>query len=244
MKQLIVVLLAVAFCCCRDEHPADNQTAKAIAVVIDRTDKRILHCEPIPVLQLFDCVNQPDSGAWLQLTGISDQQYNPEITLHLLPGSVTARTGTEDPQARNRYIRSFYDSATQAIRQFYSTFDTTESNTRSEVFTTVARAIRWLGTKPGRDKRILIFSDLLEFSNLANAYSATPERISALVHIFNATGLLPPRLSGYTIYVINVPKNKVESEFFAIQVEVYRHLFEERGATFIVQTTNQLYANE
>jgi hypothetical protein len=243
MKHITLAFVLAALCGCRNEVPYTTAASKAISVAIDRSDPRILRCNAGPLLQLFNCVNQPDSEGWLHITGISDQQYNEDYTIHLLSAAITEQNAVEDVQSRKKYILSFYDSVEHVVQHFYKTFDTTDSNSKSEIFATVCRELEWLREKPAKQKILILLSDILENSELTNSYiTATPKNVSSLVSAFEATGVLPDKLKGYTIFIVNVPKNASEDSKFSVMVTVFRHLFEVRGAKVIVQQNSQNFA--
>jgi hypothetical protein len=240
-NSIICSILALLFGCA-DSSSTETPGYSTLGILIDRTDKQLLRCDPVPVLTLLNCTAQPDSGAWVHLSSITDKKYNEDYTVHLPATQEMSSANMDDPQARRKIIVGFYGHVKTEFADFYRGVDSDRVKNRSEVFTAVARELQWLKERKAARNFLIICSDVMEHSSIENSYlSANQDNIRQLTARFNSLHLLPDTLPGFTVFILHVPKDSKESERYSAQVAVYTSLLESRGAKVIIQTNAQNY---
>lgn len=201
------------------------------SVLIDKTDSLGAPPDANEIVALL----HPEGNKWqnikLRVQTISNVRYNPIVTVEL-PSVIPLFTNPiergNDVSVFIHTIQSQIDSINSLPVGFHS----------SSIYRTVMEEINTLATFEGKQKTVLIYSDLLEHSALCNMYTThnqavlknNPQQIEA---IFENT-VKPGNLKGIQVYFVFRPRTEKENDSFARMVEVYTHILERAGATVSV----------
>lgn len=221
MKKIIgTFLIVMLFTKCEEHQP----TTQHISVLVDLTDANSYqpHAD-----EIFSYLEQGHSSNGLALTlrYVAETRYAPSHQFQLATGEV-GFLSNEDTRRRKRK---------RLLTQFKDTLTNYKIglSPRSEVFRLVVDELTIFSQEKGK-RSLLLFSDLKEHS-FYSVYKKQdvqelllhPKRIQERFE--NAT-VIPDNLTGIAIHIIYTPSLK-EDRVFTAMVDLYKKVFESRGAT-------------
>lgn len=241
MKKVFIYLFISFFLasCGMMPKPAPEQyTSTIVSGLLDVTDKRSYWPSPDQMLQYFHCKQTPNTECIFRLRAITDKKLNPIVTYRLADASDMEKDNhTEDRQFRKRNILAFYSAVRRGMNDFYTIVDTTQSLENSECFAAIAGELSYLASCNSDEKILLVASDLMEKSDIANFYTTdltTPKQIAEQL---DRTNLLPKNLSGVTVIFLFNPRDRNEDQKFNVFSEAYQLLLQAKGAGVKIQAT-------
>ena len=137
-----------------------------------------------------------------------------------------------------------------AVKQFYHNLDTLliQQNSidyrhhRSSIYLPLLDALQKANSREADHRIILLYSDLLEYSDLYNVYEGNHQRIiddvESVASHFHRAGTIPD-LKATTLYIIHSPTSK-DYRLFKVMLQVYRKIFEDSGLIIKVGITKTL----
>ncbi len=242
MKKILWCLLALASC---DHKQQSNreQYSTAVAVVIDFTDRRAIWPADTPTLALFACKQHPDAACSFNLYPITDKKINPVFSSYLQNGAATERLNTEDDvQFRNKRIVGFYRAVGKNYADCYRTFDTTKSFAYSEVWATICTALEQLAKSKCKAKYLIINSDLMERSDICDAYHLSSHITTAdVAKKLNNAYKVPAHSEDIQVIFLFRPRTRAEDKQYTKMLEVYKVLLQNSATAIQVQANNTNY---
>jgi hypothetical protein len=140
---------------------------------------------------------------------------------------------------------AFRDSVFHAIKQ--TTLLGTYKKPESRIYESICKELHALTDIDAERKFFIVSSDLVENSELLYAYKESFLRIIAtdrekakevVKEKFEDASELPNDLKGIVIYILYKPDSKSNDILFTFFRELYRTIFEKRGAVVYVKSTN------
>lgn len=227
---LLLVLCFLLFACSKRSLLSGASEETAVLLMCDNTDILWSQISPESILKYFDIKEDNAHGAYFKGTCLSDvsleyaNEYSIESTSALFV----------NPGERREDVNAFLTNVAQSVDRLN---EIPAGREHSVLYAPIARQLNELSKRKGR-KIAIINSDgyeNAEFSVYRNAdlqklYSH-PEEVE---RIFREQVTLGD-LSGVTIYWVYQPVDYEDSKLFnAIVISVYKKLFEEAGAKFVV----------
>lgn len=247
MKIWLPILLLNTLCIACNSKKSLPVPSEQVNILVDRTDTFSIGPDVNSVLRLFKLNNHPDRAVRFNITELRDKVFNPESWYYLPDGATTEKTNVlEDPHFREKLIIACYDSVSRIINSFLIKTPADTALPHSVCFKSIARQLQIMKKKPAAENYLLVFSDVLENSEIFSAYTAKGKSLllgnpDSVYRIFHNTKLLPDDLTGFTVYFIyNPPDRDKDNLFDSMTAKIYRRLLEERAAKVYVTITNKI----
>lgn len=219
--------------------------ATAISIVMDTTDYHKVYPTADPILALYGFDQDINKEAYFRLSCISDKQLAPVTEFHLAGGEETEKKNKQSiPNFRENHVLMFYEKIRVSIIPF-SVLDTFIESDYSECYRTIVNETKWLIGKTTGKKVLIIYSDLMENSDLFNFYELNiptakfdSEKIASS---FDSLFALPDNLNGLQVYFVYQPTDRIEDARYRAISGIYKQMFEYRGASVTIQSDNDNY---
>lgn len=240
MKSLLIPTVTAFLWSCADRQSLKTATVKLVGVsaIVDITDSN-LPVQAVPILKLFDCTNN-EARCVFRISSISDKRQAPVYSSLLKNGTDTDKENkNSDPQFRDTKIVQFYASVKNTITSFYNSVDTTTSLGNSECIRSICREITFLSENRFEKAYAVIFSDLLEKSDL-DFYREIPSQKSFEEFIVKKD-LLPSLLATVTVIFVYRPPTREASLRYEKAVALFRSAIEVRGGKVIVEAQSNIF---
>jgi len=239
MKKLMPLIPSIIFIMSCGENTntnTDQPSTTAVSVLLDVTDPRAYWPSLTDIQSLFHCKETPNAECLFRLRIITDKKLAPVIKYRLADAQSLEKDNTEDdPQFRDKSIETFYRMIQKGMKDFYSSNDTTHSAANSECFRVIADELSTLSSIQHGERILVVVSDLLEKSDLADFYGKSSRDLRAIVERLDKTRLLPNDLSNVRIIFLFNPHNRKEDQAFSFSSEVYQQLLQSKHAIVKVQ---------
>ena len=234
---ILFLFVLLSFNSCKDEIVKNTQ----ICVLIDVTDERFKNekfvSENLPkLLQLMNLDRQTGgfSGGEIKLSLINEVSDSKSKTVKLKTG-VTGLMG-ENPLNRKDEVEKFYTELENSFTQILNKANW--GTDASKIYQKVTRELIKMKNTTADQKYLIIYSDMLENSNLFSFYGSNwKNNILKMIENPDATleklaekGPALPDLSDFTIYVITT-RTAENDEKINISEQLWITLFENQGAT-------------
>ena len=219
--------------------------ATAISIVMDTTDYHKLFPIADPILALYEFDDNINTEAYFRLSCISDKQLTPVTEFHLESGDETEKKNKHRiSNFRENHVLIFYDKIRNTITSF-SSLDTAIQSDYSECYRTIVNETKWLMEKTAGKKVLIIYSDLMENSDLYNFYemniSTQVFEKEKVISTLDSVFALPDHLIGLEVYLVFQPKDRLEDARYQATSKLYKEMFESRGAMVKIQSNNDNY---
>lgn len=198
------------------------------SVMIDQTENTFLaKPDKEAIKQRLAADKDVWQGIFFSMTAITDVDFNPVYQAEISPAC--------------EYLSNSYDRKDQA-QNFFSEVDSAFQKTnsipsgkiRSSIYLPLARELKHLSESTAKRRVLIIYSDLMEYSFLADFYKKTMlEKIQTNpVEIQQMLGKASPLvdLKGIEVIIIYQPRDNGESKQFDIVSGFYKKLLESKGA--------------
>ena len=218
-----------------------------VTALVDITDPRAILPDAQSLLLLYDFPKDKNKEAYFRLMTTTDKVLNQAIELHVAPAEETKKYNQfEDPDFREKEILAFYEAVRHSVASFNANRQLDTILGHSECFQSIARELFLMKEWKANKNALLIYSDLAERSDIFNIYGSGSvqqllERPEILIKKFEATGLLPNDLSGFTVMFIYQPKNREDDKRFNEMAKLYQKMLTKRKATVLVNANNPKY---
>lgn len=237
-RVLIFLMILLLFSSCLNDDPSKSTQ---ICVLIDVTDERFKDenfvTENLPkILQMMNLDKETGgySGGEVKLSLINDVSDSKSKTVKI----EKAETGLmgENPLNRRDEVQKFYADLESSFSKLLENADW--GTDASKIYQKITRELIKM-KNPVADKKVLIiYSDMLENSQLFSFYGANwKSNINKLIEnpeetlaTLSAKGPALPDLSEFTIYVI-ASRNAENDEKINLSEQLWMVLFEYQGAT-------------
>ncbi len=232
-----LLLLFWMICSCTEEKSTNTQ----ICVLIDVTDEGFkennfgaANLPGLLKIMKLDKNSGGFSGGEIKLSLINDVSDSKSKIVKIAPGK-TGMMG-ENPLTRKDEVNRFY---AELEKSFASLLNSVEWGTQSsKIYQKIARESIRMKRKESDQKYLIIFSDMLENSDLFSFYRAGWEaKIGKMIKDPEATlkmlsenGPALPDLSEFQIYVIS-SRTRENDEKINLSEQLWGTLFEYQGAT-------------
>lgn len=213
-----------------------NQTTyydTEISVLIDRTDKLSVYPTAERILALAELTDNTWQGVKIRVSYISDKDINEE-TIFAIPQQNRLLYGTKKREAEvARFVKT--------LSAFFTSIDTTSTYTHSIIYRSVAKHANILSTSPARKKHLLVYSNMMENSEVWNFYDPAtltvirenPEAICQVIERSAPLGTL----SGVDIWLLHTPATYEENTTYMSVARLWVALFEQKSARVHIQST-------
>lgn len=253
MKKLlfISVLITLAIQSCKH---AGHLEDIYVTLAVDNSDINRIIPEPNSVLRLFGYNTQTLCyGAYYRQTYINDLEFNKEIEISIPNEKIGEQENLFDnPNFRKSEVLVFREEAFNKIKE--STLNNFYEKPQSKVYETICRELTYLTEKKAFKKFLIISSDLIQNSEICNAYASSFLRLikedkaklkEVIKKKFADASELPESLKGISVYVLFEPTKETDV-LFGFFSEVYREMLQEKGAKVYIKSLNEIkeYAHE
>jgi len=225
----ILLLSALVFLA----YPADKTTTTAVVDISDVTDDFLLKPNLQDVLVLYSFDQSKWNGADFRFSDITQVSFN--RVQH-------AKIEAENEWRSNRFLREnkikqvqkkIADILTQAQQA-------TAGQNNSSVYYPLAQELNRLAQIKADKKYMLIYSDLMENSNLSfykkdilKKLNENPEEVRNILE----SNIKLQSLDGITIFFLFQPNNIKEDERYKIASKFFKDFFESKGAKVEITTS-------
>lgn len=198
--------------------------------IVDKTDTLLSKPVASAILRESNLYSNPNNAYSFSITSISALEHAPIYTVSI-----------GDKKTTDVYNESFIpDFRNIALQQFIKqVIDTTvycmrDSSIRdfneSTCFFTIANALQSKDFQKPDNNYLYVYSDLFEHSDLFNIYTHANSSVVDIVTLFEATNLLPRKLTNTKVFFIYQPKNVIDDKRYATMFLAYKIMLEKRGA--------------
>lgn len=224
----IALILAVASIGCTTQA---THYDTEISVLIDRTDRLSVYPTAERILALAELTENTWQGVKIRVSYISDKDINEE-TIFALPQQNRLLYGIKKREAEvARFVKN--------LSGFFASVDTTSTFGHSIIYRSVARHANILSTSHARKKHLLVYSNMMENSEVWNFYDPAtltvirenPEAVCQVIERSVPLGTL----SGVDIWLLHTPATYEENTIYMSVARVWATLFEQKGARVHIQ---------
>lgn len=198
-----------------------------ISVLLDVTDK----ASPIAgdnLMELAHLKDHPWSSCTVRITTLSNYDYN--HTQQLLLDKKYIVFG--NPQKRYKEMDRYRDSIETLIQRYTSNNSPRDQSVLCEP---IVREANRLAASFGKNKYLIIQSDLAENSNIFSVYTKHDLRLAEVepktVEVLLLNNLHLQSLAGIQVYLVHQPISESDNKRFTTMAKWYQRLFERAGAT-------------
>lgn len=229
---LIFVILLTASGCTYYAECTDNAYDYEITVTIDRTGS---HSISMPERSTIQQAFPPNRDLWkgylFRLASLSDVDLNIIYEAKIKPECSIAGNVYD----RKKQMEKFNEELDSAISNLLSEPVGTPS---SSIYIPITKELSRLAGSKARNKRLIIFSDLLEETSLLEfdrkkTLAQLKQNPDSIAGILSMEAELPP-LDGIEIYIVYRPVNSDDSDRHRIISRFYKNLFEKNGAKVFI----------
>lgn len=244
MKHILQLFLIAAFISCKNNKILKVVTSsKSVSVVFDITDKHLLKPTAGALMPLFGFSQTPHSAASFRIGAITNKKLNPVYSCSLADGTTTEQQNTtNDPLHRSKCIAAFYEKTQQLISKILLD-DSTAELSNTECAYVIGRELQHLSIDSSQQKALVVFGNLMEKSELFNAYQRLPSQ-NDLIALLEQSKYYPEKLDGIIVFFVFQPKDRSEDKKYMRLVTAYQVLFEKRGAKVIVQANGDFITTQ
>jgi hypothetical protein len=228
------------------KSPEHKSPSVQVTALVDITDARDVLPDAESLLSFYEFQKDKNTGAVFMLTTTTDKLLNPVSGYCLASGDETEKDNQyDDPDYREKLVLSFYSDIRQSVDAFNIKARQDTILKHSECFRSIAGALTKMKENKADKNLLAIYSDLGENSDLFSVYGKTVtdyllKHPDSVIQKFEATGLLPQNLSGFTVRIIFQPKNRQEDQLFNAMATVYKKMLTARGAKVVVSVDNPI----
>jgi hypothetical protein len=202
------------------------------SVLIDKTNTGAPLIMDRDVLSPLHLDEQNVKGVKLRVLTISNVSYNhtTEMSLPWQPPVLV------NPYERNRWAAQFTALAQQVVD---SVNRLPIGLDESDIYQAVISEANIISKLEGKEKTLIIYSDLHENSALYSVYNKK-SREFLVTHLTEVEQLfkkraIPRNLHGLRVYIIYKPRNPDENEVFTLMASLYKSILEEYGASVTIE---------
>ncbi|WP_339883556.1 hypothetical protein [Polaribacter vadi] len=231
-KIIILVFAIISIWGCTNRA----QKSISLSVLIDKTDALVPKPKLIHIKSFLEGYQYKDGRRSFYLQKITDTNIS---------ASFYAELPEADP---------FGNSLEQKMRvqHFFSQIDTLlqetnteETHSSSSILKPLVRQLERVQQSNTTDKVVLLYSDLLEASDLFNVYQPQQQRLlithpKKVIESLQAQ-LTIPSLDGVHLYLIYYPDNRLNNRLFEKMIEVYKELFKASGLRIHIGIDNNIH---
>lgn len=238
MKHILPLLLISTFMSCKNNKVSIlPNSSKSVSVVFDVTDEHLLKPTANALMPMFGFSQTPNGAASFRIGAITNKKLNPVYACSIANGTVTEQQNTtNDPLHRSKCIAAFYERTQQLLSKILLDDSTLElSNT--ECAFVIGRELQHLSNDTSQQKILVVFGNLMEKSELFNAYQTLPLQ-NDLTALLEQSKYFPEKLHGITVFFVFQPKDRSEDKRYMSLVTAYKVLLEKKGAKVIIQAND------
>lgn len=231
--------IAVFISGCTPKMTSKNNGVE-ISILIDATDSFTLQPDTT-LFSLFNLSENPGLRAKYRIGMISDRLYTETRELEIADLATTeAQNTTDDVLHRQKCILQFYKRFEEDLHFMQLRSSLESSLPYSLCYQKIEEEIIRLSNDSGGSKTLIVFSDLLEKSEIINCYSPIVRNVlqccpDSVISLFEKYSHLPPDLHNLQVYIYHQPMTREEDAIFKKLVNVYSALIENRGGKLSVQ---------
>lgn len=244
MKHILPLLLISTFMSCKNNKVSIlPNSSKSVSVVFDVTDDHLLKPTANALMPMFGFSQTPNGAASFRIGAITNIKLNPVYTCSIANGTVTEQQNTtNDPLHRSKCIAAFYERIQQLISKVILD-DSTPELFNSECTYAIGRELQHLASDTSQQKVLVVFGNLMEKSELLNAYQTLPLQ-NDLIAILEQSKYFPEKLDSITVFFVFQPKDRIEDKRYMRLVTAYQEMLEKRGAKVIVQANGDFITTQ
>lgn len=219
MRRFYITLVSIMVLSCEMASPK----MKAISMLVDRTDTAIPNPDITDIREVLGLGNTPNTGVIIKFQNIGNVDYNPIESIELPSGSVL-----DNSLKRSADIKRFHSAVDSLIIREN---DKDYSYNGSSILFSVVEHLDRLSKVDAVSKRILLYSDLAEFSDVYNSYRQrdivleSPQKV--VEHLRSELEL--GDYKGIELYIIYYPKNPEDNRLFRSWISIYKEIFKDSG---------------
>lgn len=236
MKTTLIIILVAVSAAIAVPTVLHQNNEKEYILFSDITDTLQLKPETHTIRQGFGLDKDVWQGIDFSYIEITDLSLNKEVHYSLPKRSQLLGNQLE----RNKEVDEFlgaYDSLALDIQACEG------QRGNSSIYTPLAKKLNELSESRAKDKRIFVYSDLMENAQISFYEKETFELVShkpdtIIAHFDKQTSLSD--LTGITVYFLFNPLTREQDQTFAITSSLFKSVLEEHGAKVKIQASLSL----
>lgn len=207
---------------------AEREYTVSVTVLVDQTEPGFLsQPEAGAIKTMFRSNDSLWQGFHLRLLALSDVDLNPAVQADLPPECQFLSNN----YSRKDRVKKF---STDIDSSFEKILSAKPGKINSSIYSPLADELKRLSETKAKQRVLVIYSDLMEHSALADFYQK-----KQLQHLKTAPDSVRqelekrtplPVLTGITVHIIYQPRSAAENEQFHIVSEFYKGILEQKGA--------------
>lgn len=216
----LILLLLVTFSC-----DIDSQEKMSLTALADRTDPHILSPKAEDIKTLIDLEHTPNMAVDIAFQNLGNVDYSPVTRV-----SIPAYSILDNGLQRTSNIKRFYAKIDSLVlRENIKDYDFHNSS----ILHPLIDHLNKLNHSGANKKQLLLYSDLMEFSDVFNSYDSRGKLLNDPISVGKELRetLEVPDLQGVRLFLMYYPKTNEHNRLFRAWCEVYRELFKESGLT-------------
>lgn len=245
MKQLINYLgVGALFLTGCTAKRFDTKISEEVSILIDATDSFKLTPDST-LFSYFSLDEHVENGAKYRIGIIADRLYT-EAREYELADAVTteAQNSSDDVLHRQKCILKFYHKFSTDIQEMQWRTSQECTLPYSLCFQQIARELTKLAKSDADHRTLVVFSDLLEKSDIYDCYSPSSRRLlhcctDSVISRFEKSYSLPEDLHGIFLHIFYCPKSRQDDAMFRSMIGIYSNMIEKRGGKITIQTNNR-----
>lgn len=233
MRNTIKYLMVALLCVSCNQTPPQSIT---VSVLADKTDSIIPQPEMEHISHFMDSPVYESGRREFWYSSITNTSVNAQFKAELFASSLM-----ENNLKRNMKTQKFYEGIASHLEHEN---DISKTYHNSSIIGPLVAHLNKLKQSSSTDKVVLLYSDILEASDLLNVYKTSgylellhhPDKV---VERFGQNVVIGD-LTGVELYIIYYPRNLKDNRLFEQMLLVYRNLFEGSGLSIHVGIYNPL----
>lgn len=204
------------------------------SIIVDKTDTSAAQVVTDQIMATNEFAQSNWNGITIRILPITAYDLNPVVTIKL----PCAYSLLSSPTARGLEIKQFTERVRKAID---SVSREQASHQQSIIYSQVVHELEFLRTQYASSKRLLVFSDLNENSNIfsvydARAYRQLTENEDSIKQQFIAAHK-PSDLHGISLEYIHQVHSPTENDRFLRMANLHKSIFAHAGATVSISAS-------
>lgn len=231
MKYYLLLILLVPLLFCMFSCGPDPITQR-VTLIVDQTEEYFQHVSLDEFRRVSALTRNELNGETTRIVQITESAFNPVARFSIEP---VANKWFDNEIERRKQAAAYYD----AIKEALTIADTAKrERPASAVYQIIASELTPLSSSDADERTLVVNSDLMELSSIANFYDAATFQLlttspDSIEESFVAVHPLPS-LNGISVHLIYQPLSRADSERFSIVAAFYQRLLGRHGASVTV----------
>lgn len=218
-----IIAVSICFWQCGKVPQSSMQT-----IILDNTEETYVHITFEELKGISALKDNLSNGEVIRLLPITEFNY-PVVVQHQLEPVGSQLLGNE--VRRGQEVKTYWEEIEADLHEISGG---KKARNSSVIFPVIFRELEQLSQSDALTKRLIVYSDLMEKSEVADFYSGSQfkqiaEHPDKFIQEIEAKHPLPD-LTGIEVYLVYQPANDLDNIRFEITSRLYKTLLETKGA--------------